>query len=327
MAAAAGTTNAVVKDQLLANGGKFSYFQAIRLLDLFARNDAGGEAVLRVRPNLSLSFPENDIDRIEPRPQGGYRITANFFGLYGVASPLPTYYTEDLFEEERDGDHATRDFLDVVHHALYPLLFQAWTKYRLQLRILEQGDAGVLNHLYAFAGLGSPELRAGLLPDSAELLRYAGLFNQRPRSLLGLRTMLADAFEGTRVEIDSCVRRALPIPADQCARLGVQAHSLGEDCMLGHRIDDYNSTLRIRFAALSQDLFHQLLPGADGCRRLGFLTRFYLIDPLHIDIELTLGNDAVEPVRTNSDRWSRLGLDSWLALSPDTAPASVKYSL
>src|SRR4051794_9725405 len=125
MAAKIGSTAAAVEEQLLAHGERFSYFQAIRLLRLFGKARGMPTDSLRIRPRLSLGFPENDIERIEPRDSGGYRITANFFGLYGVASPLPTYYTEDLFEEEREGRHATRDFLDVIHHAMYPLLFDA----------------------------------------------------------------------------------------------------------------------------------------------------------------------------------------------------------
>jgi type VI secretion system protein ImpH len=327
MAAASGTTTASIKEQLLANGEKFSYFQAIRLLGLFGRDGALGEDTLRIRPRLSLGFPENDIDSIEPRPEGGYRVTANFFGLYGVASPLPTYYTEDLFEEERDGFHATRDFLDIVHHAMYPLLFDAWSKYRLQLRILEQGDTGTLNHLYAFVGLDDPELRVDLLPGSADLLRYAGLLNQRPRSVLGLNIMLSDAFSGAHVWIESCVLRALPIPSDQRAQLGLQGHCLGEDCYLGQQIDDYSNTLRIRFSDLPQELFHQLLPGASGFQRLKFLTRFYLIDPLHVEIELAMRPGQAESVRTNDKRWSRLGLDTWLEPPADVAAESVKFSL
>ena len=175
MAAETRTTADAVKALLLTNGEKYSYFQAIRLLRLYDRHTGLNQENLRVRPRLGLGFPENDIDRIESMPSGGYRITANFFGLYGVASPLPTYYTEDLFEEEREGHHVTRDFLDVVHYAMYPLLFDAWAKYRVEQRIVEDRHEASLNQLYAFVGLHDPDLRADLLSGSAELLRYAGL--------------------------------------------------------------------------------------------------------------------------------------------------------
>lgn len=328
MAGQTRATASSVKEDLLARGERYSYFQAIRLLRLFEKNTGAARAEnLRIRPKLSLTFPDNDVDAIEARPQGGYRITANFFGLYGVASPLPTYYTEDLFEEEREGGHAQREFIDIVHYALYPLLFDAWSKYRLEQRVVEDGDAAALSHLFSFVGLDDEELRIGLLPGSAGLLRYAGLLNQRPRSVLGLRTMLADAFPEAQVGIDSCVPRTVNIPADQQWSLGRQGTQLGEAAYLGSLIDDYGSTLRIRLAGLPQPLFHQLLPGTAGHQRLRFLTRFYLIDPLDVEVELNLLHEQAQAMRTNSAQWSRLGLDTWLAPEQANEPTVVKFML
>ena len=125
-----------------------------------------GASHIRVRANLSLGFPDTDIDCIEPMPgraPGGddaLRITANFFGLYGVSSPLPTFYTEDLLDDQREGRHARREFFDILHASLYPLLFEAWRKYRLQLRAVEgERRRRALDMLYAFAGLGSAPQR------------------------------------------------------------------------------------------------------------------------------------------------------------------------
>ncbi|MBI2727142.1 MAG: type VI secretion system baseplate subunit TssG [Polaromonas sp.] len=341
MAAEIGTAAAAVEESLLAHGERYSYFQAMRLLHLFAKARGLPVDSLRVRPKLGLGFPDNDIEGIEARPEGGYRVTANFFGLYGVASPLPTYYTEDLFEEEREGRHATRDFLDIVHHAMYPLLFDAWRKYRLQLRVLEDGDTQVLNRLYSFVGLDDAEVREQL-PYSGDLLRYAGLFNLHPRSAMGLQTLLSDAFSPAKVRIECCTLRAMPIPADQRLHLGLQAHCLGEDTYLGSEIDDYSSSLSIHLDDLPEALFHQLLPGTGGNARLEFLTRFYLIDPLDIQVRLGLRHEDARAARTLAEAevgnvadqdaksaasWSRLGLDTWISPETGQLPTRVQYTL
>lgn len=313
MAAEIGTAASAVEESLLAHGERFSYFQAMRLLRLFGNAHGFAEGSLRVRPKLGLGFPESDIEAIDVRPEGGYSVTANFFGLYGVSSPLPTYYTEDLFEEEREGRHATRDFLDIVHHAMYPLLFDAWRKYRIQLRVIEDGDKSLLDHLFSFVGLEDRSMREKL-PFSGDLLRYAGLFNLRPRSASGLQTLLSDVFCPARVEIDSCVLRALPIPLDQRLRLGLQANCLGEDTHLGSEIDDYSSSLTVRLSDLPHGLFHELLPGTEENERLKFLTRFYLVDPLEIKVELRLRHQDACSARTldAAGNWSQLGLNTWL---------------
>ena len=340
MAAEIGSAAAALEERLLTHGERFSYFQAVRLLRLFDKTRHSQADRLRVRPKLSLGFPETDIDTIESLASGGYRITANFFGLYGVASPLPTYYTEDLFEEEREGRHATRDFLDVIHFAVYPLLFDAWRKHRLLDRIVEDGDAAVLSMLYAFLGLHEKGVRRGVA-GSDGMLRYAGLFNQRPRSALGLKTLLADAFSPAKVTVVCCTLRQVAIPGDQRFEMGQQANRLGEDAYLGSHIDDYSGSLTLRLSDLSGDLFHALLPGTAEHERLKALTRFYLIDPLEISVELQLRDEAVRPSRTLSNRkisdsadpdselayWSRLGLDTWLVTEHSQPVTRVQFWL
>jgi type VI secretion system protein ImpH len=314
-----------LRDELLAHGARYGYFQAIRLMR------RAGASHIRVRANLSLGFPDTDIDRIEPMPgraAGGddaYRITANFFGLYGVSSPLPTFYTEDLLDDQREGRHARREFFDILHASLYPLLFEAWRKYRLQLRAVEENDDDALDMLYAFAGLGSAPQRDSL-PGAGGLLRHLALFAQRTRSALGLRTLLADAFAPATVEVESCVPHWMPIPADQRIRLGEQAHRLGEDCPLGVQFEDCDNLVRIVIADLPPPLFQQLLPGADGHRWLQFLVRFYLTRPLQVAIELRLKSQG-GAARLGGAAWSRLGLDTWLPQAEGELASSVSFRL
>lgn len=327
MAGEIGAAMPALKDDLRARGASYGYFQAVRLLR------RAGAKNIRVRPHLSLGFPDTDIDRIE-RMQGAatdgsedaYRITANFFGLYGVSSPLPTFYTEDLLDDQREGRHARRDFFDILHASLYPQLFEAWRKYRLQMRAVEDSDPEALDTLYAFAGLGSAEQRDSL-PGAAGLLRHLSLFAQRTRSALGLRTLLADAFAPASVEVESCVPQWVPIPQDQRLRLGLQANVLGEDCPLGVQVEDCDNLLRIVIGDLPEALFQRLLPGADGHRWLQFLVRFYLTRPLQVAIELRLKQDEGRAARLGTASWSRLGLDTWLPRERDSSASAVSFRL
>lgn len=306
------------------NGSAFAYFQAMRLMR--RQEAAQGSAIkIRVRPNVSLGFPDTDIDRIDALPGGnGWRITANFFGLYGVSSPLPTFYSEDLLGDAREGQHARRDFLDIFHHTLYPQLFLAWRKYRLLLRAGEERDAVALGTLYAFAGLGLAPQRQKL-PRAPHLLRHLALFAMHTRSAMGLQTLLADALAPAEVAIESCVLQQLPIPSGQRLRLGQQAHALGEDSHLGSHIDDSDNLLRVSLSALPADLFQQLLPGAEGYAKLRFLTRFYLTRPLQVDVSMRLAPGERCGMQLGGRSagvrsWARLGLDTWLGADDANAP-------
>ena len=298
------------------DGAAFAYFQALRLMRR-QESAQGRPTTIRVRPKLSLGFPDTDIDRIEALPDAaGWRVTANFFGLYGVTSPLPTYYSEDLLDDEREGQHARRDFLDIFHHALYPQLFLAWRKYRLHLRAVEERDPHALGTLFSFAGLGLSAQRQKL-QRAPHLLRHLGLFALHTRSALGLQTLLADAFAPAQVAIDACVLQQLPIPAAQRLQLGLQAHVLGEESYLGLQIEDSDNLLRVSMSALPAELFQQLLPGAEGYARLRFLTRFYLTRPLQVDVALSLAPGERPGMQLGARQgtrgaWCRLGLDTWL---------------
>lgn len=316
MAGKTRTTAAHLKARLLKEGERFSFFQAIRLLRLLLREQGVATATpwrhIRVRPKLSLAFPETDVDRIEELPDGaGYRVTANFFGLYGVSSPLPTFYTEDVLDETLRDKRAVRDFLDIFHYALYPVLFDAWAKYRQTLKVVEENAADYLDRLFAFVGLGVPGVRAEV-PGAYGLLRYAGLLSQFPRSALGLQTLLSDALEGTRVEVISCVERKVSIPPDQRMVLGENRCALGRNAFLGQELRDRAGSIVIRIGPVEEQRFHELLPGERMHNRVRFLVRFYLVDPLHSEVELVLRAGEVQPTSLGSPAWSRLGLDTWM---------------
>ncbi|MGY4730809.1 type VI secretion system baseplate subunit TssG [Burkholderia pyrrocinia] len=314
---------------LLGEAKHFAYFQAIRLLRRIVRERRSGSAApipIDTRPNLSLSFPDTDIERINKTEDGGYQVVANFFGLYGVSSPLPTFYTEDLIDEAFKGYHAARRLLDLLHQMLYPLLFDAWLKYRLSLRIVEERDASALRPLYALAGIDAQTARrAG--PHARDLLRYVGLLSQRPRSALGLRTLLTDAFAPATVNIDQCVPQWLPIPGDQLTLVGTHAHRIGIDSRVGVRIRDSGQRLRIVLSNVPGPLFRQLMPGRDAFARLRFLTRLFLTQPFIVDIVVSVRAGDAQPARCGCEAWSRVGFDAWLGGPTAEHSASPEFRL
>jgi type VI secretion system protein ImpH len=354
------STDTPLDEALFAEGERFAYFQAVRLLRRRARRLGLDPDRLRVRPRLALGFPETDIDQIErdvlrraPVREPGTlsatgdadagteivgppaqlvradlpRITVNFFGLYGVSSPLPNFYTEDLIDEEREGRTGTREFLDIVHYAVYPLLYDGWVKYRPAMRVVEEGDTGMLDNLYAFVGLNDRTMRGEKRPGVDDLLRYVGLFAQRPHSALGLQTLLADAFTPAEVEVVSCVESWLPIPGDQRLVLGERRHALGVECYLGEQSRDANSALRIELRNLPLTLFDMLQPGRPQYERLQLLVRYYLNEPMEVGVLLALQSGEVASARVNGLRWNQLGRDTWLSPDPRTVLRPVRFTI
>lgn len=321
--------------ELLEKSRRYSFVQAARLLKVFSsfepgsntQGDTGRSAedfwryTLRVRPDLNLHFPGTDIvavDRITGEAGDGaagprFRITATFLGLYGVSSPLPTFYTEDLMDEAREDSSVIRDFVDIVNGPLYPLLFMSWSKYRLALRVVEDQSSADLERLYCLAGMGDPAFR-----DRVEapypLIRYAGLLTQSPRSALGLERLLSDAFEEPKLKVIPGIPRKAVIPEDQRLHLvaGKTEKRLGRNSFLGRRIRDRMGKFRVRISPLHAEGFQAWLPDTPRFEKLRSLIRVYLDQPLSWELEVVLAEGEVSTARPGKTEWGRLGWNTWL---------------
>lgn len=333
MASQGGRSSFDVKLDLLREGHAFSFFQVIRLLRLFsgttkdshASGFAGTEHI-RVRPKLSLAFPPADVDRVEEkegeRPR--YLVTATLLGLYGSASPLPTFYTEDLIDEVSQDESVAREFLDIINHRLFLLLFQCWTKYRQFIKVVEENNTQHLERLFSLLGLGEKAIRDDV-PDAYSLIRYVGLFTQFPRSSGGLKALLQDAFGNVPIKVVPCVARKAKIPEDQRFFLGSSGGVLGSDSFVGEEIEDRMGKFRIQAGPLDQQQFQRLLPGGSGGDRLALLTGLYVTDPLEYDVELTLAEGQAQCVCLGRPVWSRLGWDTWIFSGEQTGEVKARF--
>lgn len=295
-------------DPLLEEGHRYAFFQALRLLRLRNPDEAVFNRDVRVRPAVSLSFPDHDIETIERDEAGKYRITANFFGLYGVTSPLPTFYTEDLIDQYLQGNSTSRDFLDIIHAALYPLLFRAWEKNRLWLAVAERRDASRLDQLLALVGLSGK--RGTRWQAARALLPHAGNFNQFPRSALGLQSLVSGLLDNLPVEVEPCVTETVSIPEPAQCLLGEQACRLGEDTLLGSRIDERAGALRVHVGPVSAERLAGLLPGTERYTELVNAIALYLKTPLRCELALNVAPQR--PGASLGEGWHTLGLNTWL---------------
>jgi type VI secretion system protein ImpH len=335
MARAAGHTDTdliALKNSLEEDVEQYSFTQVIRLLrlvlkktdDRFAREEFWER--IRIRPALALGFPHMDIDTIKWGAEGKTALLdVNFFGLYGVSSPLPTFYTEDLIDYQNNDNTAPRDFLDIIHGALYPLLYDSWKKHRLSLRAYEDEEESVLEWFHTFTGLSDSLFREAD-PLYATTLRYAGLLTQHPRSAKALESILSDVLGQVPVTVEQCPKKTVPIPKDQLLILG-KSLRLGEETVLGETLTDRINQIRIRVGPVENDGFDRLLPGNEDLEKVAFWYRFYLIEPVMADIEIILSDQSPRPICLGDRVRTRLGLDSWLENGSHTSRKHVVFSL
>ncbi|WP_153100029.1 type VI secretion system baseplate subunit TssG [Paraburkholderia hayleyella] len=294
--------------RLEADGPRYGFFQALRLLRRDYPDRAAFEAALRFQPTLGLGFAGHDIERIGRDAEGKIRIGVNFFGLYGVSSPLPTFYTEDLIDEARNGRSAMRDFIDIVHNALYPMLFQVWEKYRLWLSVAEGRERERYDLLLALIGRMDAERR---LPREAELLRFAGLMTHMPRSALGLQTLVRGLIGFGRVRVEPCVLNVIPVPDNARCELGAPSARLGST-LLGTEVARRSGVVKLHVHQLNAERFAQLLPGGRVWQRLVRQLALYLHEPVCCRLILYPDPPARRGMTLGASGHARLGLDAWL---------------
>lgn len=201
-----------VEKWLYAEGYRFDFFQAVRLLEQarFSEVSVGEGAepskeAVRFKSSVSLDFPASDIAEVVEHRRKDDRsgsnghpadVIVNLMGLAGCLGPLPIPSTELILERIAQKDTAFRDFLDIFNHRLVSLLYRIRKVHRVGLDLsTTPGHDRISEYLYSVMGLGTPGLRGRLQVRDRALLFYAGLIGQQPRSMVGLEYVLADYFQ------------------------------------------------------------------------------------------------------------------------------------
>jgi len=311
-----------------------SFFQMVQLL---LRGLPGAEApggagptsreALRFRSSTGLGFAAADVEEIEALENPGgelshlVRLTVNFMGIYGPASPMPSHVTEELLWAGREGE-ALRDFLDLFNHRLISFVYRAWEKYRHHVQFSPDGPDRFTRRALCFTGLGTAGALPALGGPYLPLLRVAGLLNQKPHSAVGLEGLLQDHFPGIEIEVEPMVPVEVRIPADQVARLGVSGR-LGENLCLGESLRDRGGNFRVSLGPLPRERYRELLPRGETFRRLVRTIRFYVSDPFTFSVRLRLAEGEVPPLRLSEEGRLPLGQMSWLGADEHLAGETV----
>ena len=309
-----------VIDDLIAHSHRFEFFRAVslvrRAIETLDDGPAQGPAPslgLRFRATPTLGVPAAEITgfaRIETeRGRPGFEMMVPFLGLYGPASPLPAFITEQVVARDRDGS-TLRDFLDLFNHRAIEILYEIWRKYR-HTETYRPGASDPTSG-YVFALMGMLGLRSAGGPLSLEsLLPYAGPLALAGHSAVLLETLVSRQLGGVRARVQEFVpRRAVVDDAQKC-RLGLRNTTIGDDWVLGERVPDLMGKFRVRIGPLAIEDYRDLLAGRPGRERLASLVRTIVGSKLDYDVVLTVREEAIARWRLGQP--AALGHDAWLA--------------
>ncbi len=293
---------------------RFDFAQAVSLLERYAASrktrvtrvgqsgPIGNEAVRFVH-TTSLAFPIGSIESALPGRQLDsefMELKTTFFGLLGLRSPLPDFYTRELFFDESEKAAVARNFLNIFYHNLISLAYRAIVKYRYDLEFFVEGRESLSEKVLALMGLLADE-------TSAPLKRYVEIFSRSYRSAQALGKLLSDYFE-TPCRVEEFIDRWVIRGETDQTFLGQYRTFVGLDFVLGDRTLDCNGTFRICFEVSTLDVYESFLPSGKHFHRLVELVNLFLAEPLTFEIQLVL----TEQIQPSGFLGSQLGFTSWL---------------
>lgn len=286
----------------------------------------------------------------------------NFYGLTGPQGALPSHYTNMLMrlgKREPGREILTsplQEWFDLFNHEMIAFFYQAWEKYRFPVSYFHHArreEAGYVspkrnddhdrfsNCMLALIGMGVPSLHNRLHVKAASdlnqeneqdttlasindlaLIRHSALLAKKPRSMVGLVTMLQQYF-GWTFEIKPFSGQWLTLDLSSQAKFEEPCVCrLGENVVAGERIWDLNSMFKVRIGPLHYREFIELLPDTTPVpdRKAFFLVsqliRYYVGLELDFEMQLSLYGeevpDCVLQEVPDGTLGARLGWNTWL---------------
>lgn len=241
---------------------------------------------VRFRPHDGMGFPASEIKRVtDPEyPHLPPSVHITFMGLYGVESPLPTHYIDDI-TQQREGYEGMRDFLDIFNHRLIAQYYRIWRKYSYPATFEPGGTDNTSQYLLGLAGLGIPgcaDMAGTPLSRFLALLPVMLLPGRTAEGMAALVQLLAPDTHAAIYHHDRC---RIPL-RQQVAMSTRQPVSLKHRPVMGTYGTDVNSQVLLRLSTDNPEEVRGWLPGGDLHGDLMALLHVYLGS--HLDVRLQL---------------------------------------
>jgi len=316
------------------NAPLYSVFFAIYLAERLSKtvhpdrdDEKFDQKGLRFRPYEQYVFPSRDIHSFEWKDET-MSFVLTFMGLYGIDSPLPRCYHEQVAQQQNvhgAGNVPLQNFLDMFDNRYYWLYYQAWKKYRYFLQLKEDPGNRMLERLFAFAGLAHQrKSMAGSIPKF-KWLRLSSLLSHRVRNKIGLLLFLQEFFPDVPFGLKEYVPRRVEL--EERPKLGLpfreRAVCLSRNSVIGRSKTDYMGRVCLDVGPIDFTGYLEFIPGSRNLTLLTDLLDIYLNDGLEYDLRFIIRSSTIQRLPLE-DRRQRLGISHWVG-QPQNTHAEVYY--
>lgn len=233
-----------------------------------------GDDPVRFRPDPGMGFPAGELKGIEYHPLNPATVRTCLLGLYGVDSPLPTAYVDDI-AQGREGHEAVEGFLDIFNHRVFTQFYRIWRKYSYPASFEAGGSDATSQCLLGLIGLGIPGTARQIATPMSRFLGLLGVMRLPTRNAEGVQAVVRLLAPQTRVQIQAHYLRKVLLmqPAGLCTK---RPASLSQGTPLGPVGRDVNSMLQVLLFTENHEEAAGWLPGARLHGDLLALLRVYL---------------------------------------------------
>lgn len=222
-----------------------------------------------LRPHAGMGFPASELKGIELHPDDDPdsppTVRTTFPGLYGITSPLPGSYIDDI-AQRREGHESVEHFLDIFNHRILTQFYRIWRKHNYPATFKPGGTDRVSQCLLSLAGLGISGTAEHLSTLLSRFLSLPGILRQPGRTAEGLVALVRLVTPDTCATIVPNFKRRVKVPEPRLDR----HFSLDNQPVLGGKAIDVNNTVEIQLYTKSpadargwlppnQPLYHDFL--------------------------------------------------------------------
>jgi len=314
-------SNTPLKDRLFEEYYRFSFFEAVRLLEaMHPEKKTLGEALtpdkepVRFAVKPGFSFPASEIAGLQRGEDGEIaEMDVAFMGLIGPSGVLPYWYNDLAVARVRKKDNSLAHFLDIFHHRLISLFYLAWKKNQFPVNYLPGARDRLSMYLKSLIGLGMPSLtdRIGFAEES--LLFFSGLLSRQVPSASALEVSIA-YFSGTNVLVEQFIDRMLPLSPEDQTSIGMANSRLGLDTVCGSYVWESQSKFGIHLGPMPYEDFLRFLPSGDLLRPIFSLVAYMVGVEFEFDIRVILEREEIPPciLGATGPEAPQLGWTTWV---------------
>lgn len=164
---------------------------------------------VRFAPHPGMGFPASELKAVEYDEDDDSKppvIRATFMGMYGVDSPLPTAYLDDI-TQRREGHEALQGFLDIFSHRILTQFYRIWRKYSYPATFEPGGTDTISQSLLGLVGLGIPGTANHIATPVSRFLALLGVLRQPGKTQEGMQALVTLLAPETTVRVSPyCLR-------------------------------------------------------------------------------------------------------------------------